>query len=116
MNTIEMIEVMHSFLDGERLQHRERGHGGRWYDMDCIDPLWDFEVNEYRIKPEEPEEGNGVRLQLTKEQVSQIVIMGLLSQCKSSLHFGHEKEVAAMKDALKVFGYTETRLQQELGV
>lgn len=112
MNTIEMMEIMQAFVDGKPIQYRERHHGGRWYDMDCIDPLWDFETDEYRIKPEESNPAYDVYIKLTKEQVSQILIKELMREYHLKKSLGDITKADLIKDALSVFAITDKELHE----
>lgn len=45
----EMIEVIAAHRDGKKIQAKYQK--GQWIDI-TLPPLWNFEHNEYRIKPE----------------------------------------------------------------
>ena len=58
MNTQEKIEVMQMYADNAGnadliMQVRKRGSNDTW--LDCIvEPQWNWQISEYRIKPKEP--------------------------------------------------------------
>ena len=45
------IEIMQAFLDGKTIQVRRRGCKSGWVTC-CVDPWWDWHLNDYRVKPE----------------------------------------------------------------
>jgi hypothetical protein len=54
LNTVEKIAIMRAWLDGKQI---ERKHGDQWIpqnpnDGRCLEPCWNWEHCEYRIKPE----------------------------------------------------------------
>lgn len=53
MNTKEKIEVMKAWLDGETIQMYLLEHGWRDFLRLAGEPNWNWETNEYRIKPKE---------------------------------------------------------------
>lgn len=53
MNTKEKIEVMKAWLDGETIQIYSLEHGWRDFLWLAGEPNWNWETNEYRIKPKE---------------------------------------------------------------
>ena len=112
MNTIEMMGIMQAFVDGRHVQYRERHHGSPWYDMNFIDPLWDFKANEYRIKPEESNPAYDVYIKLTTEQVSQIFIKKLMGEYHLKKSEGETIKADLIKDALGVFGITDKELRE----
>lgn len=48
MTTQEQIAVMQAFVDGKPIQYKDKIDGWR----DCYHPLWDWNITEFRIKPE----------------------------------------------------------------
>lgn len=101
MNTIDMMMVMQAFVDGKRVEFREWGSGDKWHLMSCIDPVWDWETNEYRVKKEERVDEGEQFMRLSKEQVRQVVVTALLD----TYHL--EEDLAnriAIKKVLRVFG------------
>lgn len=50
--TKEMIEVMQAFVDGKTIQSR-RYNFEEWEDIIYCIPTWNWDVFEYRIKPEQ---------------------------------------------------------------
>jgi hypothetical protein len=55
MSPNEMIAVIQAHKDGKRLQYRlqDSGLGGPWKDTPD-DPMFAFNVSDYRVKPEPP--------------------------------------------------------------
>lgn len=52
MNTKHKIEVMQAFLDGKTIQMTDKSLD-IWEDF-LAEPYWNWEANDYRIKPAEP--------------------------------------------------------------
>jgi len=52
--TKEMIEVMQAALDGKTVQVRKNavGNWGDWFNSS--QPVWDWDTQDYRVKPQEP--------------------------------------------------------------
>lgn len=50
MTTQEKIEVMKAYTEGKQIQLKILGNWKDWHDGQ--DPEWNWEANEYRIKPE----------------------------------------------------------------
>lgn len=50
MSTAEKIKVMQAYLEGKQLQVRYHGHP-TWGDHADPEPLWDWRIYDYRIKP-----------------------------------------------------------------
>jgi len=52
--TKEMIEVMQAALDGKTVQVRKNA-ASNWMDwFDSPQPVWDWDTQDYRVKPQEP--------------------------------------------------------------
>lgn len=51
MTTKEKIEVMQAYLDGKQIQITNRG--GKDWGAVVTNPVWDWQVFDYRIKPKE---------------------------------------------------------------
>lgn len=49
MTTKEMIEVMQAYVDGKSIEFRVHNEG-TWFDVQ--NPMWDWNLKDYRIKPE----------------------------------------------------------------
>lgn len=48
-STAEKIAVMQAFLDGRVVEWKK--FGSNWAPLICPDPVWDWSVNKYRVKP-----------------------------------------------------------------
>ena len=68
MNISKSIEIMKAYSEGKQIESRAIGRIGDW--KECLDPTWNFENNEYRIKPKQ------VRPYTLKELVEAIKIHG----------------------------------------
>lgn len=68
MNISKKIEIMKAYSKGKHIESRAIGRIGDW--EECLDPTWNFENNEYRIKPKQ------VRPYTLKELVEAIKIHG----------------------------------------
>lgn len=68
MNISKKIEIMKAYSEGKQIESRAIGRIGDW--KECLDPTWNFENNEYRIKPKQ------VRPYTLKELVEAIKIHG----------------------------------------
>ena len=53
MTTQEKIDVMQAYVDGKQIEFTEVGRDNwREYPQDLVAPFWNWERNNYRIKPE----------------------------------------------------------------
>jgi hypothetical protein len=48
--TAEKIAVMQAFEDGKEIQFRNNSRPDSW--IDCPNPAWNWEMTDYRVKPE----------------------------------------------------------------
>lgn len=70
MNINRNIEIMKAYSEGKQIESRAIGGIEDW--GECLYPTWNFENNEYRIKPKQ------VRPYTLKELVEAIKIHGLI--------------------------------------
>lgn len=68
MNISKKIEIMKAYSKGKHIESRAINGIGDW--KECLDPTWNFENNEYRIKPKQ------VRAYTLKELIEAIKIHG----------------------------------------
>jgi hypothetical protein len=48
----EQLAVMQAFVDGKKVQVRTKSPGNKWQELKVNCPSWQWDVVEYRIKPE----------------------------------------------------------------
>ena len=68
MNISKKIEIMKAYSEGKHIESRVINGIGDW--KECLNPTWNFENNEYRIKPKQ------VRPYTLKELIEAIKIHG----------------------------------------
>ena len=66
MNINKKIEIMKAYSEGKHIESRAISGIENW--EECLDPTWNFENNEYRIKPKQ------VRAYTPKELIEAIKI------------------------------------------
>lgn len=89
--TKKAIEVMQAYVDGKHIQARGIGRNDIWGEV--INPMWDFDTFEYRIKPEKK-----LRPYTFEEMCEAVKKHGLLVNTKG------------IKEAFTICGFDETNV------